>query len=472
MSLPLPTHPSLPLWLRRSSLIGVLACVTALAGCGRDRDASLPERVAGHCVATSRFTGLTECTEYLGDDWTAQSVESDCVDTGGEAAVIDEPCPESTRLGSCVLNGGTEEVKRVHVLSDATNECAAQKRGCQLFGGGAWVPAALCGGANDEVVQEGGPVFIPPTLQCKDPLPGEPAGASADGKVCTWEMISGATEAGRKFQDYASCEVVLTQRPYYPVAPNTARLGMEDPRMTDPEYVTELSWVKSQIEATACVCCHASSITPMGASNWDIEAPGNFMDTFFDTGLAVGANYISSRELGAYPPEDNNGFERDTVGLPSTDPERMARFFREELAWRGKSAEDFAGRRYTAGPLGAQLEYVPGECESGEGVGRDGSLSWRGGGARYIYVLREGSENPGVPPNLDRPQGTLWRIDRDHTLNPVTADAVRYGQTPAGMTQVVPAPDAQAPALEPGKRYYLYILADIAIPITRCIFTY
>jgi hypothetical protein len=42
---------------------------------------------------------------------------------------------------------------------------------------------------------------------------------------------------------------------------------------------------------------------------------------------------------------------------------------------------------------------------------------------------------------------------------------------PTGTSQAFPSNGAPAP-LEAGKTYYLYVLADIAQPITRCTFVY
>lgn len=446
------------------------------AACGGERSAEVPETIAGHCAYTSRFTDLPECNEYLGDSWTGEAMREDCDGAGG-TLVEGSACDPNGTLGACVLEGGTQQARRAYVVTTDTDECKTNERGCELFGGGAWVAGSLCGGADLPEPENDGPVFLPPTKTCKAPLPGEPAGQSDNGEVCTWNMISGSTEEGRKFKDYASCDTVRTQRPYYPVNANMERLGQPDARLEDTEYVKELDWVKSQIESSACVCCHSSEIAPEGPSNWYIEAPGNFMDSFFDSGLAMGANYVPSRELGAYPPEENNGFDRLRSGFPSTDPERMVRFFESELAHRGKQREDFEGRPYTAGPLGAQLDYEPRACEEGEGVASgDGVITWRGGPARYLYVLRQGSENPGVPPNLDRPEGTLWRVDVAPDGDVLRSGELVYGSLDSsqrGVSQSVPEGGGAQPApLMSGETYYLYVLADIAIPITRCLFTY
>jgi hypothetical protein len=233
--------------------------------------------------------------------------------------------------------------------------------------------------------------------------------------------------------------------------------------------------VRSQIEATACICCH-STRSPRGPSNWYVESPGNFINSFHPRGLAMGAGWINTVGFGAYPPEQNNGFSRATPERPhdsifvTTDPARMARFFESELLHRGYKREDFANQTYGAGPLDTQRFFRPSACENGEGVAADGTITWRGGKARYVYVLEQEATSPTVPPNLDLPQGTLWRIDVPAEGTPVESGTVRYGTVPTGTSQRFPA-SGQPAALQSGKQYYLYVLADLIIPITRCLFT-
>jgi len=310
------------------------------------------------------------------------------------------------------------------------------------------------------------PVFIQPTRVCRDPLPEEAAGQS-DGEVCTWQAIAGATEEGRRFSDYADCNVVLTQRPYYPM-PAYDELPAADPRMEDPAYVEELNWARRQVEAVGCSCCH-SNAAPEGAVRWTIDAPGNWTRTMNDRDVAALADIISTEMFGRFPPEDNNGFIRDG-GVPSTDPDRLIAFFADELSYRGLSPEDFADAPPTGGPLLEQEAYVPTRCEHGEGVDVDGSIHWTGGPARYIYILDEGSENPTVPPDLDLPEGTRWRIDVPHTGTPLQPGSVYYGEVPTGTTQKHPTDRAPA-ALTAGETYYLYVTRDVFQPITRCLFT-
>jgi len=441
-------------------------------GCQQTREVpAVPEKVVGHCVYTNKFSEQQECRDYLGE-WTDKAAMDDCKDQGA-AVVLGVACGEQERLGYCFLGEG-DKVTRIALFGGDAGKCASMQRGCELFGGGVFDPAPLCGGKVVDMGDTGMPTFQQPVLTCKDPKPGEPVGMSAGGQVCTWEMISGATEPGRSFMDYASCDRVRTQRPYYPVPP-AEDATRADARMNDPAYVAELTWVRSQIESTACICCH-STRTPKGPSNWFVESPGNFINSFYPRGLAMGAGWINTVSFGAYRPEHNNGFSRASPERPTdsifvtTDAVRIARFFEAELAHRGYKREDFANQPYGGGPLDTQLAYKPTACTGGEGVGADGTLTWRGGKARYVYVLEAGTTSPTVPPNLDLPEGTLWRIDVPSTGTPVESGKVRYGVVPTGMNQRFPA-SGQPAALTSGKTYYLYVLADIIVPITRCTFT-
>jgi len=420
------------------------------------------------CDYTSPFTSGAECRNYLGAGWTTAEVTADCDGVSGELS-IGQACASEDVLGRCTIDAGTDfEVDTVIYGTDAAS-CELQAAGCETFGGGAWQPEPICegsgggGGGGDE------DVFIQPTRECVDPIEGEPPGQSEDGQVCTWQAIAASTEAGRRFVDYGSCEVIRSQRPYYatPPAPGS---GQPDPRLDDPAYLAELDWVRAQVEASACVCCH-SDAAPQGASNWTIDAEGNWMDSFYDSGLALGANWINSVSFGAYDPADNNGFNRIDSGVPSTDPERMVAFFVAELEHRGRSEAEFADAEPFGGPLYDQLVYEPSACENGEGVKPDGTVAWTGGAARYVYVLEAGSDNPTVPPNLDLPDGTLWRIDVPADGDPISSGELSYGAVTAGMSQRFPIDDAPA-GLVPGSEYYLYVTRDVGIPITRCLFEY
>lgn len=425
--------------------------------------------LVGACFYDSPFSGTTECREYAGDGWKEDDAIAACEQLSGTEDMGNQ-CPTSYSLGTCVLDDGTDVVTTIFIYGEDSGECQAQQTGCEVFGGGRWNPAPLCSEPAPGP-GPGGSVFIQPTLECRDPMAGEPAGQSEDGQVCTWQSIAGSTEEGRQFADYASCDIVRSQRPYYPAPPALAP-AEPDERMQDPAYVAELEWVTSQVQASACVCCHSTEVTPNGPSNWFLEAPGNWMNSFHPSGLALGANFVRSDSFGAYPADHNNGFERGIrSGFPSTDPPRMQAFFIAELAHRGYAEADFADTPSFGGPLANQLNYRPRACENDERVDADGTLIWTGGPARYIYVLEPGGKSPTVPPNLDLPAETLWRIDVPSDRTPVVSGEVRYGEVPSNLSQRYP--DTGAPAsLEPGEEYYLYVTRDVGQPITRCLFTF
>jgi hypothetical protein len=444
-------------------------------GCGGKKGPlpTLPEKVVGHCTYVNRFSKMEECRDYVGDGWTDDSATQDCRDQQS-TVVLGGACNTEPRLGYCVLGSGNK-FQRISFPGDDATKCASMQRGCELFGGGTFDPAPVCGGVTPGTGSTGLPTFQWPTRVCRDPKPGEAPGQSTGGQVCTWQMISAATEEGRHFDDYASCDTVRTQRPYYegPLEANALR---DDPRLADPTYAAEVNWMKSQVNATACVCCH-SNRAPNGVSNWNVDQPtGNFMNGFHDRGLAMGAGWINTAGFGSYPADQNNGFMRADLAHPNetifvtTDQARVKKLFEAELAYRGKTRADFAGEVYGAGPLDDQRLYKPTACENGEGVGADGTLTWRMGGARYVYVLAADSSSPGVPPNLDLPAGTVWRFDVPFTGNPVESGTVSYGVAPEGTSQVFPETGTAAP-LKSGSQYYLYVLADIAQPNTRCLFT-
>lgn len=437
----------------------------AAPGCNKTGDPDIPETLLGTCTYTNRFSDREECREYRGEDWSADEAQADCREWGAE---FEEggTCDYAAILGACILGGG-EQLIRVVVPGSNPDSCRSQERGCELFGGGLFVPGPICGG--EDLPEAEGQAFQWPVLECRPPLADEPAGAGPEGDVCTWSMISGCTEPGRRFAEYASCDMVRTQRPYGPVAPNPLPVD-PDPRLDDPKYAEELAWVTEQVEACACVCCHQASITPEGAAVWDIDLPGNWINSFSPYGLAFAGGFLDSSLLGAYPAAENNGFDRASTGIPTTDPARMAAFFAAELEFRGSSPDAFADADPTPAPFYQQWIYEPEACADGEGVDAEGVLTWSGGQARYLYLLAADARNPGVPPNLDLPEGTLWRVDVAWDDAPLKSGEVRYGQVPEDSRQFFPA-SGSPEGLRSGETYYLYVLADIAVPITRCLFT-
>jgi hypothetical protein len=309
--------------------------------------------------------------------------------------------------------------------------------------------------------------FIPPFRDCRAPLPGA---TSANGKVCTQVGLPGATEAGKYYPDYASCDVIRTQRPYWAADPAGVSRA-DDPRLQDAAFVKELAWVTEQARATACTCCHDSKQAKDGPSQWAIDAGPIWTDTASDAAIALFAGLADSSIFGAFDPAQNNGFQRALTGLPSDDGPRMRAFFVAELERRGISAEKAASFPPFGGPLYSNMHAAPAACAKGEGIDANGLVTWDASTkARYVYVLEAGAQNPGVPPNFDRPAGTLWRLDVLASQSAL-ASGVRYGTTPPGSFQSIPAA-GRASALEPGKTYHLYALRDVAVVATNCLFTY
>lgn len=440
-----------------------------LSACGTSERPILSDVLIGSCDYTSPFTQRPECRDYLGA-WTLDQAEADCAGLGS-TLVPDAACDTPDVLGWCLTDSAGQQM-RVAILGDDVNRCGSSKTGCEFFGGGYWDPAPLCADANEIIVPEED-AFPRPVKICADPLPGEPPGQGPDGQVCTWEMISGATEEGRVFSDYASCDTVRQQRPYRAVPPNERYTGT-DPRMDDPDYAAEVEWVRGQLRSAACLCCHDQS-APDGPSVFDADAPGNLLNQFNDRGIAMGAGWISTVGFGAYPPEENNGFERADLDdpnhsiFPTTDMTRMIAIFTAEAAYRGMDEKDFAGVEYGAGPLDEFRQYDPQPCTEDEGVDENGVLRWLPGRARYVSILEKDAISPTVPPNLEVPEGTLWRMTLDVGEQPVPSESLEYGEGHPAMTQMFPA-KGKPKALTSGKTYYLHAMADVLTPISRCLF--
>ncbi len=456
-------------------LIALVACDRAAApeDSGAGGDSGEASR-AGRCDYVNPFSDGAECKDYVGTGWSDATAAADCATPmpGATAGTYTAgaTCPRDSILGECFVADGSPEATILVFPGTDAGDCGGVELGC-TFASGTFVPSSLClGGGGDTGAPPAGSVFQPFARVCVDPLPGEPAGASDGGQVCTWEAISGATEEGRRYVDYASCEPVLTQRPYWP-ATVTSTTPSDDPRLSDTAWVAEYAWATEQVESTGCVCCHSSEAAPSsGPSGWYLEAGPIWLDTLDDDGLAVMAGWVDSSVFGAFPAADNNGFHRDTTGVPTTDPARMQAFLAGELARRGLGQADFTDTAPFGGPLYDQLIFTPSACPSGVGIDADGVIRWTGGGARYVYVLSEGSDAPGVPPNLDLPDGTVWRVDVPPDAAALGSGEVTYGTVPSGARQAFPETGAPA-SLEAGTTYYLYVLRDIYQPLARCLFT-
>lgn len=425
--------------------------------------------VIGSCTYVNTFADAPECRQYRGPGWTAESAAADCESVFlGSAGTFtaDIPCTLDDVIGTCVVGdlGGTG----YETLSTGTADgCGTAQAACEGFAGGTFEPAAVCGSCAASEEDTAVP-FTPPYEDCRDPMPGEPAGAS-DGQVCTPTIISGATEPGRYFPDYADCDVIRTQRPYYPAPPADATdPDPNDPRLDDGDYMTELAWVREQAAASACTCCHTASDTPGGAALWDIDAGPLWIDTVSDRALSMLAGFTDSAAFGFLPPEQSNGFDRSQSGLPTTDLPRLQAFAERELTRRGVTMEEAAQLPPFAPQFQDLIDYRPEPCDEGLGMDEGGRLLWTGGPARYVSVLRADATSPGLPPNWDLPAGTLWAI----SVPPQEAAmgcGMGYGELSDQTVQRFPESGAPEPLVS-GETYYLHVQRDVALPITRCLF--
>ena len=418
------------------------------------------------CVYENSFSSSPECREYRGAGWSSSSASADCeaVFFGMAGSYAEGPCALDDEIGRCVVGELDGEGYTIVSTGEATS-CGAAQAGCEAFAGGTFAADPVCNSC--EPGDEEGQPFVPPYTDCRPPLEGEPPGAS-DGEVCTVTLISASTEEGRRFADYAECDVVRNQRPYYAERAEVTVVP-DDPRVSDADYLTELAWVRGQAEASACACCHTASDTPDGAAIWDTEAEPFWIDTVSDAALAMLAGYTDSAAFGFLPTEENNGFDRSTTGLPTTDRDRLVAFFDTELTRRGLTETDAREQPLFAPMFRELIEFEPEACAEGVGMDEDGLIRWTGGGARYVSILEADARSPGLPPNWDLPEGTLWAIAASPDTSAMGC-GMAYGAVPENVSQRVPENGAP-PALVSGQQYYLYVQRDVALPIARCLFT-
>ncbi len=427
---------------------------------------------AWKCSFSNPFSLEAECKDYTGEGWTEELAREDCA-----VGQYDEPgefqsgsCALTPVLGACDVPSFYDKEYRLHLGGDNADFCSTTARACVGFLQGYFMPSELCSSRDvpTEPIALTDFVFEWPTQTCRPPVEGDPAGTGPDGDVCTWSLISGCTEEGRDYLEYGDCDIVRTNRPYYSLTGREIA-GADDPRHSDEEYLAESDWVRTQVESCACVCCHTDR-APDGPAKWNVDAGALWTDTMSDTALALFAGYVDSSALGAFEPEANNGFNRLDSALPTTDVERMHAFFRNEFDRREIDEEWARSIRPIGGPLVSQAAFVPEPCPQGSGVGQNGELNWEAAtDARYIYVLEVGARNPGIPPNFDVPEGTIWRVDVPSDGVPIASGSLVYGEPGLGSFQRVPA-NGPPSALDPGVTYYLYVLRDVAVPIERCLF--
>ena len=175
------------------SLFGLIGAVV-LGGC---TDSEL-EPARAHCVYQNIFSNLQECREYRGDAWTMETGEDDC-NGQQESTFGPGSCPYTTSLGYCLMDGESEDFYHIVFPGDDASGCSSSEMGCELFGGGQFVPSSVCEGLDDDLdtdgIGSGGSVFQPGDLICSPPLAGEEAGLSSDDCIEKEELQARALEA-------------------------------------------------------------------------------------------------------------------------------------------------------------------------------------------------------------------------------------------------------------------------------------
>ena len=176
------------------------------------------------------FSASVECATFAGTGWTPANTRESCsaeMDSSFSATSCDMP----SILGTCTLDQGSPLEKVISFPGDDPESCALTAIGCTQFASGIFAPSTICDAVDPEPEQPqtniGGVVFVPPQLICSDGN-NEMPGLSTDESLHL-ASDQGCTEPGRKFADYASCDPVMSQRPFAPVPPSTFKTEADDP---------------------------------------------------------------------------------------------------------------------------------------------------------------------------------------------------------------------------------------------------
>jgi hypothetical protein len=245
-----------------------------------------------------------------------------------------------------------------------------------------------------------------------------------------------------------------------------------DPRLQNPEFKKEYDWVVSQIRSVGCSCCHTAK-SGVKSTKWDLDAKGVFADQLSAFGLAVftGEN-VDFHRLARFDPKDNYGFDQSQTAVPTQDPQRFKAFFMAEATRRGITQEELrAQRRFPGGIFDVVKDQPTPACEPGMGVRADGSIHWGSDAVRYVYIMRQGTENPLGPPSLHRPEGTIWSLRMISSADPLLS-GIAYGERPMGARQEVPALNQAPEALQTGQRYKLFVAKDFLKTSVNCEFVF
>ena len=142
-----------------------LACACLLtAACTDTPDSPEPDPVLGHCIYINIFSNAEECKEYRGVGWSSESGIDDC-NGQLESAFATGSCPYEDSLGYCLFDEGEDDMTHIVFPGDDVDECASSEMGCELFGGGEFVPESRCEPYVDDQdmdgIGSGGSVFQP-----------------------------------------------------------------------------------------------------------------------------------------------------------------------------------------------------------------------------------------------------------------------------------------------------------------------
>jgi len=291
--------------------------------------------------------------------------------------------------------------------------------------------------------------------------------------LCIWESVVGNVPEGYRYTDLASCEKAFTQAPSWFAEPYQV-YESDASLMEDASFVAELDWAREQIESVGCACCHASATGSGNTSAFDVSAPQVWTDTISNYRLAmISGRFDEHRLFGMLEPETNHGFVRDHTMFPTTDPERMKAFFESEFERRGGTESDLELAESALQSFFLRLSESVSECvDPWEGL-IDDRVVWSGtGGVRQFYVLEEGTETPGFPPNRDRPEGTVWAVYLAADQDPINSASIELGTVPEGAYQVIPE-NGVPPEFVPGRTYRLFATPDFQlVREINCTITY